>query len=73
MPYIPNLPHCFLPLHLWMDKGKVSSTVNMHPILLRPGFLPAGIRNGSGNGGGVLLGYMPKVSYNIYIFISEAS
>jgi len=56
-----------------MDKGKVSSTVNMHPILLRPGFLPAGIRNGSGNGGGVLLGYMPKVSYNIYIFISEAS
>ncbi|KAF8586450.1 hypothetical protein K439DRAFT_1646238 [Ramaria rubella] len=61
LPVVPDLPHCFLPLHLWMDKGKVSTTVTMHPILLRPGFLPGPIRNGSGNGGAVLLGYMPKV------------
>ncbi|KAF8521655.1 hypothetical protein JB92DRAFT_3275059 [Gautieria morchelliformis] len=54
MPYLPDLPHCFLPLHLWMDKGKVSTTSNMHPILLRAGFLPQAIRNGSGNGGGVI-------------------
>ncbi|KAF8520305.1 hypothetical protein JB92DRAFT_3285845 [Gautieria morchelliformis] len=61
MPYLPDLPHCFLPLHLWMDIGKVSTTSNMHPILLRAGFLPQAIWNGSGNGGGVLIGYMPKV------------
>ncbi|KAF8582961.1 hypothetical protein K439DRAFT_1617875 [Ramaria rubella] len=61
LPVVPDLPHCFLPLHLWMDKGKVSTTVTMHPILLRPGFLPGPIRNGSRNGGAVLLGYMPKV------------
>ncbi|KAF8584403.1 hypothetical protein K439DRAFT_1646930 [Ramaria rubella] len=56
-----DLPHCFLPLHLWMDKGKVSSTGAMHPWLLQAGFLPHQIRNGSGNGGGVLFGYMPQV------------
>ncbi|KAF8497002.1 hypothetical protein JB92DRAFT_2834490 [Gautieria morchelliformis] len=43
------------------NKGKVSSTVRMHPILLRPGFLPRAIRNGSGNGGAVLIGYMPRI------------
>jgi Plavaka transposase len=68
MPNDPDLPTCFLPLHLWMDKGKVSSTVNMHPILLRAGFLPNQIRNGSGNGGGVLIGYMPKVGSPKYLF-----
>ncbi|KAF8516875.1 hypothetical protein JB92DRAFT_3082636 [Gautieria morchelliformis] len=61
MPYLPDLPLCFLPLHLWMDKGKVSTTSNMHPILLHVGFLPQAIWNGSGNRGGVLIGYMPKV------------
>ncbi|KAF8522668.1 hypothetical protein JB92DRAFT_2827536 [Gautieria morchelliformis] len=33
----------------------------MHPILLRPGFLPRAIQNGSGNGGAVLIGYMPRI------------
>ncbi|KAF8527226.1 hypothetical protein JB92DRAFT_3081531 [Gautieria morchelliformis] len=61
LPYYPYLPHCFLPLHLWLDKGKVSSTVTMHPILLRPGFLPRAIQNGSGNRGAVLIGYMPRI------------
>ncbi|KAF8584946.1 hypothetical protein K439DRAFT_1646749 [Ramaria rubella] len=61
LPQEADLPHCFLPLHLWMDKGKVSSTGTMHPMLLQAGFLPHQIRNGSGNGGGVFFGYMPRV------------
>ncbi|KAF8495052.1 hypothetical protein BU17DRAFT_72535 [Hysterangium stoloniferum] len=57
----PDLPHCFLPLHIWLDKGKVSTTVKLHPALLRAGFLPGDIRNGSGNGGAVLFLMMPVV------------
>jgi len=33
MPQVDNLPHCFLPLHFWTDKGKVSTTTTMHPML----------------------------------------
>lgn len=51
-------PHVFLPLHLWLDKSNVAKTVVKHPMILRPGFLPHSIRNGSGNGGGVLIAYM---------------
>ncbi|KAG6847873.1 hypothetical protein H0H93_005308 [Arthromyces matolae] len=54
-------PHCFLPLHFWLDKGLVTSRVKAYPMILRPAWLPREIRNGSGNGGGVLLGYMPMV------------
>ncbi|KIJ36129.1 hypothetical protein M422DRAFT_261454 [Sphaerobolus stellatus SS14] len=43
------------------DKGKVSSTTKMHPIVLRAAFLPSEIRNASGNGGGVFIGLMPIV------------
>ena len=32
-------------------------------MILRPAWLPRQIRNASGNGGGVLIGYMPVVSY----------
>ncbi|KIJ33453.1 hypothetical protein M422DRAFT_264557 [Sphaerobolus stellatus SS14] len=35
--------------------------MNMHPIVLRPAFLPAEIRNASGNGGGTFIGLMPIV------------
>lgn len=35
--------------------------VKKHPMVLRPAWLPRNIRNASGNGGGVLLGYMPIV------------
>lgn len=45
-----------------MDKGQVTKKVKKHPILLRAAFLPGEIRNASGNGGGVLIGYMPVVS-----------
>jgi hypothetical protein len=34
-------------------------------MILRPGWLPRRIRNASGNGGGVLLGYMPMVSLSL--------
>lgn len=34
---------------------------------MRPGFLTRQIRNGSGNGGGVLIGYMPVVCADICI------
>ncbi|KAF8516714.1 hypothetical protein BU17DRAFT_67328 [Hysterangium stoloniferum] len=56
-----DLPHCFLPLHIWLDKRKVSTTVKLHPALLRAGFLPGDVRNGSGNGGAVLFLMMPVV------------
>jgi hypothetical protein len=62
-PYDLDLPHCFLPLVLWLDKGNITKRVKMHPIILRAAFLPRRIRNASGNGGGVLIGYMPMV-YN---------
>lgn len=57
-----------------MDKGRVSKHVKKHPILLRAAFLPRKIRNCSGNGGGVLVGYMPVVricimKYKLYILI----
>ncbi|KAF8581526.1 hypothetical protein K439DRAFT_1618966 [Ramaria rubella] len=60
LPQETGLPHCFLPLHLWLDKSNVSKTITKHPIILRPAFLPSHIRNGSGNGGGVLVGNSNK-------------
>ncbi|KII85171.1 hypothetical protein PLICRDRAFT_57110 [Plicaturopsis crispa FD-325 SS-3] len=35
--------------------------VRMHPMIVRPAFLPGPIRNASGNGGGLLVGYMPII------------
>ncbi|THU83642.1 hypothetical protein K435DRAFT_689141, partial [Dendrothele bispora CBS 962.96] len=55
-------PHCFLPLLVWLDKGNVTRKVKLHPMILRASFLPSIIRNASGNGGGILLGYVPSVS-----------
>ncbi|KDR66778.1 hypothetical protein GALMADRAFT_147642 [Galerina marginata CBS 339.88] len=54
-------PHSYLPLHFWLDKGMVTRRVKKHPMLLRPAWLPRQIRNASGNGGGVLIGYMPVI------------
>ncbi|KZT29211.1 hypothetical protein NEOLEDRAFT_1086238 [Neolentinus lepideus HHB14362 ss-1] len=62
LPVLPEpYPHCFVPLHLWIDKGRVSRRVNKYPMVLRAAWLPRNIRNASGNGGGVLLGYLPIV------------
>ncbi|KIJ54948.1 hypothetical protein M422DRAFT_153273 [Sphaerobolus stellatus SS14] len=58
LPHEFGMPHVYLPLHLWLDKSSVAKTVSKHPIILRPGFLSSLICNGSGNGGGVLIGYM---------------
>ncbi|KZT33764.1 hypothetical protein SISSUDRAFT_1010687 [Sistotremastrum suecicum HHB10207 ss-3] len=57
--YAEKTPHCYLPLHYWSDKGKVSSRVKKHPLVFRPCFLPRAIRNGSGNGGGVIIALLP--------------
>lgn len=43
----------------------ITKRVRKHPMLLRPAFLPRAIRNGSGNGGGILVGYMPVVRDDI--------
>ncbi|KAJ7615573.1 hypothetical protein FB45DRAFT_690887, partial [Roridomyces roridus] len=59
LPSIPGLPHCLVPLLIWLDEGRVTSHTNLYPILLRPLFLPSQIRNGSGNGGSVQIGFMP--------------
>ncbi|KAK6984567.1 hypothetical protein R3P38DRAFT_2575663, partial [Favolaschia claudopus] len=53
-----NRAHCLLPLHFWLDEGLMTKRVTMHPMVLRAAFLPGKIRNASGNGGGVLIGYM---------------
>ncbi|KAH7048515.1 hypothetical protein BKA62DRAFT_680276, partial [Auriculariales sp. MPI-PUGE-AT-0066] len=37
----------------------VADGISMHPIVLRALWLPAIIRNASGNAGGILIGYMP--------------
>ncbi|KAJ7655541.1 hypothetical protein B0H17DRAFT_956309 [Mycena rosella] len=62
LPDADPYPHCLLPLHFWLDEGLVTKRVTMHPMVLRPVFLPGDIRNASGNGGGVLLGYMDAVA-----------
>ncbi|KAJ7264829.1 hypothetical protein C8J57DRAFT_1436238 [Mycena rebaudengoi] len=54
-------PHCLLPLHFWLDEGMVTKRITMHPMVLRAVFLPGDIRNASGNGGGVLVGYMSHI------------
>ncbi|KAJ7082343.1 hypothetical protein C8R43DRAFT_1092786 [Mycena crocata] len=58
LPQISGLPHCFLPMTIWLDKGIITKTVQKDPIIGCLASLPSEIRNGSGNGGGVLLGYM---------------
>ncbi|KAJ7777586.1 hypothetical protein DFH07DRAFT_797326 [Mycena maculata] len=61
LPVVPGIPHCILPVLAWLDKGRVSSHTNMHPIILRLLSLPSAIHNGSGNGGGELGGLMVQV------------
>ncbi|PPQ87069.1 hypothetical protein CVT25_000049 [Psilocybe cyanescens] len=54
-------PHCYVPLHFWLDKGMVTRHVKKYPMVIRAAWLPRNIRNASGNGGGLLVGYMPIV------------
>ncbi|KAJ7314389.1 hypothetical protein DFH08DRAFT_716690, partial [Mycena albidolilacea] len=57
-PKTTRYPSCYLPLHIWLNKGQVSTKVKMHPILMRGLWIDSSIRNASGNGGGALLGYI---------------
>ncbi|KAJ7199827.1 hypothetical protein GGX14DRAFT_661239 [Mycena pura] len=61
LPDSTKLPHCWLPLHIWLDKGMVTSHVKMFPIVLRALWLPSEVRNAAGNGGGVIIGFMVQV------------
>ncbi|KAJ7665851.1 hypothetical protein DFH06DRAFT_1268156 [Mycena polygramma] len=58
LPVVPGLPHCLLPMLGWLDKGRVSSHTNMHPMILCLLFLRSKICNASGNGGGELAGFV---------------
>ncbi|KAJ7215380.1 hypothetical protein GGX14DRAFT_608176 [Mycena pura] len=51
-------PSCYLGLHVWLDKGLVSTKVKMHPILFRGCWIHSATRNGSGNGGSALAGFV---------------
>ncbi|KAJ7687365.1 hypothetical protein B0H17DRAFT_1136283 [Mycena rosella] len=57
-------PACFLSLHVWLDKGLVSTKVKVHPILLWGCWIHLATRNGSGNGGSALVGFV-KMPNNI--------
>nr|GAT50600.1 predicted protein [Mycena chlorophos] len=61
LPHRPGVPHCIFPLLLWLDEGRVTSHTNMYPMLLRSLSLPSAIRNGSGNGGSFLAGFMAQI------------
>ncbi|KAJ7920714.1 hypothetical protein B0H13DRAFT_1867218 [Mycena leptocephala] len=54
-------PSCFLGLHVWLDKELVSTKVKMHPILLRGCWINSATRNGSGNGGSALVGFVKMI------------
>ncbi|KAJ7606242.1 hypothetical protein FB45DRAFT_878738 [Roridomyces roridus] len=61
-----SYPCCYLGLHVWLDKGLVSTKVKMHPILIRGCWIHSTTRNGSGNGGLTLVGFVtmpPQISH----------
>ncbi|KAJ7836877.1 hypothetical protein B0H14DRAFT_3704427 [Mycena olivaceomarginata] len=58
LPADEKYPSCYLGGHFWLDKGLVSTKVKMHPMLLRGCWIESATRNGSGNGGAALLGFV---------------
>ncbi|KAJ7870473.1 hypothetical protein B0H14DRAFT_2345697 [Mycena olivaceomarginata] len=58
LPLHNRYPSSFLGLHVWLDKGLVSTKVKMHPILFRGCWIHSATRNGSGNGGSTLAGFV---------------
>ncbi|KAJ7306232.1 hypothetical protein DFH08DRAFT_720893 [Mycena albidolilacea] len=58
LPVSEKYPACYVPGHVWLDKGLVSTKVKMHPFLLRGCWIESATRNGSGNGGAALLGFV---------------
>jgi hypothetical protein len=61
LPDIDGLEHGFAPWHIWVDEGRVTTNVSMHPVVVRPAWLDFEVRNGSGNGGGVIIAFLSKV------------
>ncbi|KAJ7181102.1 hypothetical protein C8R46DRAFT_885957 [Mycena filopes] len=59
LPAHEKYPACYVPAHIWLDKGLVSTKVKMHPFLLRGCWIHSATRKGSGNGGAALLGFVP--------------
>uniref|UniRef100_A0A8H8CJT9 Uncharacterized protein n=1 Tax=Psilocybe cubensis TaxID=181762 RepID=A0A8H8CJT9_PSICU len=59
----PDVPHdaSLLCIEFWADKANLSSfgTVKGYPVLVRCANLPVDIQNGSGVGGGRLIGWLP--------------
>ncbi|KAJ7765040.1 hypothetical protein DFH07DRAFT_770300 [Mycena maculata] len=51
-------PSCYLGLHVWFDKGLVSTKVKMHPILFRGCWIHSKTWNSSGNRGSALAGFV---------------
>jgi hypothetical protein len=60
-PDVGSIESVLLALHIWLDKGNMTRRVQLHPIVMRMAWLDVSVRNGSGNGGGVLIGFMPMV------------
>ncbi|EPS99113.1 hypothetical protein FOMPIDRAFT_12620, partial [Fomitopsis schrenkii] len=60
---------------IYADKTKLSSfgTEKGYPVLVRCAHLPIEIRNGSGIGGGGLVGWLPLVSKYIHISVEEGT
>ncbi|KAJ7044579.1 hypothetical protein C8F04DRAFT_1388930 [Mycena alexandri] len=58
LPGDEKYPACYVPAHIWLDKGLVSTKVKMHPFLIRGCWIESATRNGSGNGGATLLGFV---------------
>ncbi|KAF7325465.1 hypothetical protein MKEN_00395100 [Mycena kentingensis (nom. inval.)] len=54
----PAYPCVYLPIHIWLDKGQVSTKVKKHPVLMRGLWIDSVVRNASGNGGCALLAYI---------------
>jgi hypothetical protein len=61
LPFVEGMEHCYTPYHVWIDEGRISSNVNMHPFVIRAAWLESAIRNGSGNGGGVIIAFLVRV------------
>jgi hypothetical protein len=59
----------YFPFILCLDETQISpfNGVPYHPVIAQAGSMPADIRNGYGYGGGVLIGYIPKVRLILYV------
>ncbi|VDB87329.1 unnamed protein product [Peniophora sp. CBMAI 1063] len=56
-----HLPHCYFPWQIWFDKGNMTKHLKLHPMIIRPCFVPSAVANGSGNGGGIFIGFIRNI------------